>query len=549
MRVRWSVLLLLVAGPLSAQVPDTAGAPGEGAAGVPVAGVRRLSLDEALRMARGSSETVGIARADVDRTEGDRKRARSAFFPQLTGAASYTRTLRTQFAGLQAVEDTTTPVGPPPPTSCPVFTPRPGLPVEQRLDSLEHAVACASVVNPFAGLASLPFGRPNQYNFALSASLQLFNLQNIGRSQSADAQVRGAELGLTAAEAQTLLDVTQAYYDAALGDRLVAIAEATLRQADTTLSQTQLAYQVGNQSEFELLRARVTRDNQRPVVIQRRADRDLAYLRLRQLLDLPLGDSLALTTAMGDTAAAGLPAEVAAFVSTPGDTSPDVRAPVRQAVEAVASQRALVRAARGEGWPALSVSSSFAQIAYPRSFLPNADEFLTDWTVGVGLTVPFFTGGRVSGGARSARASLRQAELRLKQTRELARLDARTAITQLESAVAAWEASAGTVEQATRAYEIADLRYREGLSTQTELNDSRIQLQQAEANRAQAARDLQVARTRLALLPALPLPGAQPALATTAAATPTPNLTPAQPVMPAQPTPSRTTYQAGATSP
>jgi outer membrane protein TolC len=66
-------------------------------------------------------------------------------------------------------------------------------------------------------------------------------------------------------------------------------------------------------------------------------------------------------------------------------------------------------------------------------------------------------------------------------------------------------ASRGTAEQASRAYDIATVRYREGISTQTELNDSRIALQQAEANRATAARDLQVARIRLALLHDLPL--------------------------------------------
>jgi len=104
-----------------------------------------------------------------------------------------------------------------------------------------------------------------------------------------------------------------------------------------------------------------------------------------------------------------------------------------------------------------------------------------------------------------ARANLSQAELRLRQSRELAEVDARSAFIQLEAAQAGWEASAGTVEQAARAYQIAELRYREGISTQTELLDSRIQLQEAQASRARAARDLQVAKVRLALLPALPI--------------------------------------------
>ena len=119
--------------------------------------------------------------------------------------------------------------------------------------------------------------------------------------------------------------------------------------------------------------------------------------------------------------------------------------------------------------------------------------------------MPILTGGRQRGDELVARADVEQARMQLRQVQELAALDTRSAWAELLAARAAWEATAGTVQQATRAYEIADVRYRAGLSTQLELSDSRLLLQQAEANRAQAARDLQVARARAALLPNLPL--------------------------------------------
>jgi len=50
---------------------------------------RALALSEALELAEKKSETVGIARAELVRAEGDQRRARSAYFPQLTGSASY----------------------------------------------------------------------------------------------------------------------------------------------------------------------------------------------------------------------------------------------------------------------------------------------------------------------------------------------------------------------------------------------------------------------------------------------------------------------------
>jgi len=476
---------------------------------------RPLSLVEALDLAEGQSESVGIARQEVARAEGERRRARSAYFPQLSGNASYQRTLRSQFSALQS--DATTG---PPPEECPSFSPRPGLTVAERLDSLEAAVSCASNADPFAGLGGdLPFGRENTYRFGLSFSQSLFTGGRItGQSAAAGAGLRSASVGLTSARAQLLLDVTQAYYDAALGDRLVAIAVATLEQADTTLSQTQLARNVGNQSEFDLLRARVTRDNQRPVVIQRQAARDLAYDRLRQMLNLPLSQPLALTTELGDTALVH-PARLAELVETPADTSPEVRAPVRQASEAVRTQEALLRVARAQQWPQVTLSSDYAEFGYPGDISPLGTNYLSDWAVTLGLQLPLFTGGRIRGDREVARANLEQARLRLQQTRELAQVDARSAQLQLASAEAAWAASSGTEEQATRAYQIAEIRYREGISTQTELNDLRIQQAQAQVNRAQAARDLQVARMRLALLPALPL-ASQSGSATTPAATP-----------------------------
>jgi hypothetical protein len=102
-------------------------------------------------------------------------------------------------------------------------------------------------------------------------------------------------------------------------------------------------------------------------------------------------------------------------------------------------------------------------------------------------------------------ANLREARERLDMTRELAALDNRTAIERLRAAEATWRASAGTVQQATKAYSIAEIRFQEGISTQLELNDSRLVMQQARANRVLASRDLQVARVRVALLPYLPL--------------------------------------------
>ncbi len=514
----WTALLLaLVAVPTQAQTPESA---------------RPLSLEEALALAHPASEAVALARVAVERSRGQLMQARSALFPQITGSASYTRQIKSQFDNVlsSSTPDTSTVTAP---ASCDAFTPDPNTPLDQRLAALEQAVECTTTVNPFAGFSRLPFGRKNTYNLGLSGSQVLFDGGQIfGRMKAADAARRSAEIGVTSAEAKLILDVVEAYYDAALTSRLATISQATLSQADTTLHQTQLREQVGNAPEFDVLRARVARDNQRTQLIQAEAQRDLADVRLKQLLDLPLDRPLALTTELGDTSFASTPTLAEAASATP-DTAATDRAAVRQAGEAIRAQEGLDAASRAQRFPSISLTSQYSRIGYPSRGLPSWNEFVTDWRLSLGVQVPIFTGGRISGDRVAAKAALAQARLQRQQTAKAAQLDARNSLAQLRAAEAAWVASEGTEAQANRAYQIADLRFREGISTQTELLDARIALQQAQVNRARAARDLQVARVRMALLPDLPLAGAS-SMATEAGASTAPTTsTTAAPQQPA----------------
>lgn len=423
-----------------------------------------LSLEDALGIALGENETIWVAEAGVMRAVGNTRIARSGFFPQVSGTATYTRTLASQFEDIDF-----------------------------------GGGGGGGGEAPEEDLGDLPFGQVNQYTLGLTLNQLVFDAGQTGaRNRAALARRRSAEIDVTSARAQTLLDVTQRYFDAQLTDRLVEIAQGSLSQTDEVLRQTEVARRVGAQSEFELLRARVARDNQVPVLLRRRIEREAAYLRLKQLLNVPLGDQLQLTTRVED-----LPARFA----TRSDLSAAQRAPVRQALENVTATREQLTETRGQRWPAVSLSSRYAPVAFPASGFPEPGDFRNDWTVSLNLSVPILTWGRLRGSEMVAEGNLSEAQAVLQQTREAAELDAALAQTNLANAEAALQANTSTVQEATRAYEIAQLRYREGISSQIELTDSRLLFEQAEVNRAQALRDVQVARARLALLADLPLGG------------------------------------------
>ena len=462
---------------------------------------RTLSLEEAVRIAESQSEAVRIARAGVQRAEGQQYQARSQRLPQLAGSASYTRTLASQFSVASPAVDTTKPASPPSP--CDQYLRDATATTAERLAGLEDASRCALGGNPVSSFGSLGFGAKNQSNLGLAFSQSLFAGGRISAQNAvANAGRRSADIELAAQRAQLRLDVTQAYFDAALADRLVALAESSAVQTESVLKQTRLARRVGNVSEFDLLRAQVTSANQRPIVIQRQSDREVAYLRLKQLMNIPLDSPVDLTTAVDDPIATNAALR---SIGIPSDTAAIDRATVRQAAEAIDAQRGLLRVAKAQRLPTLSLTSQYGKVAFPLSGLPGSGDFRTNWTIGLASQVPLFTGGRIKGDRLVAEANVREAQARYDQVREFAALDSRVTINNLVQARAAWQASQGTAEQAARAYSIAEVRYKEGISTQLELNDARILLEQAVTNRALAARNLQVARVKLALLPDLPL--------------------------------------------
>jgi outer membrane protein TolC len=503
-----------VAGALSALALQGADAQQDTTRALTAAAVagRPLSLEEALRTAESQSATLRLARARLTSAEGQRYQARSQYLPQLTGIASYQRTLRSQFQGVSLGGPPDTSTAPKPQAVCAPVIPAGATPAEVQA-ALAQASTCQSALGGF-NFSSVGFGAPNQWTFGLNFSQNVFAGGRISAQyQAAQASVASANIEVAAQRAQLALDVTQAYYDAALADRLVSIQESALSQTDEVLRQTRVARQVGNQAEFDLLRAQVTRDNQVPVVLQARNQRQVAYYRLKQLLNLPMDQALSLTTALDDSTAA-MSTVVAAVnagsarvlsQASAADTNVSDRAPVRELEASVRAQRGLMRAARGERLPALQITSGYQRLYFPNNFFPQWNSARENWTIGISASVPLFTGGRIKGDELVAQGNLDQTVAQLEQTRQLAALDARVALSALDQAEATWQASAGTAEQAARAYSIDQIRYREGISTQTDLSQSRLLLEQSLANRAQAARDLAVARVKLALLKDLPL--------------------------------------------
>lgn len=401
MRALVLLTVLLTAAPAAAQTPLV------------------LTLEEALKRAEAQSESMVIAGAGTARAQADLKRTNSQRYPQIGFSGGYDRTLASEFSGV--------------------------------FDGGGSGSGSSDV-----DFSDLPFGQANAYRFTIQGTQLLYSGGRVGKQRDqADLGIRTAELNVEATRALVQLDVTRAFYDAALTERLLTIAQSGYDQADAAYQQTKLAYDAGRLPEFETLRAQVQRDNQRPVVIRARANRDNAMLRLRQLLELPadVPVQLAVDLDAGELAA---PAPFTdALAAVQADATLASKTALAQAELSVRFQKLGIEIVQTAKRPTVNFVSTYGATNYPKEIYPDFSRFRNNWTLGAQVTMPIFAGFRIPAEEASAKAGLTEAEARLKQAREMAALQRSTALQDLESARAAWEATAGTITQASRAYEIA----------------------------------------------------------------------------------------------
>lgn len=416
-----------------------------------------LTFEYTLERAAWASEDVAMAAADVYSAGGEVDRARSAWLPELSLSASYDRLLATE-AGWQ-----------------------------------DEQAAGAQGALPSGGHQWQATGVLKQTLFAGGG--------NRAASRVADLRLVAAERTLDMLRAEAVLVAARAFFDAALAERRVRIARASLDLAEETLMQAEAGVRSGSKPGYEALRARVARDNQRVVVLEREAERDLAMIRLGQIVD---GAPEQAIRVVGDLEQPRPDvAEIARRVAGV-PLAPRERAEVRQAETLVRVREAELDRVRAQHWPRLAIESRAGAVQHAERFAPGVDAAQLDWAVGVVLEVPLLAGGRVLAERQIAVGESARARAQLERTRERDRAQRAAVRLEAETARERVRATNGTVRLAVEAYDIARVRFREGVSTQVELADARLLLEEARGHRASAVRDLQLLEVRSALLVSLP---------------------------------------------
>lgn len=445
-------LVLLLAAALAVAAPALPAAAKDRAPAPAPGDTLRLSIDDAVARALSTSHAARAALAGVRVADGQVKEATAEALPQLTGGVTYNR----------------------------------------KFDSIFRSAADDTSLGGLANLFSKSsFAAVHGWTADLTATQTLWS----GRVGAGIAAARAVRKYALATRDEALADVSlgarAAYLEALYAAAVQAIAEEGLAQSRAHLAQVKLFHGQGARSEYDLLQAQVDAANQEPAVVAARNGTAQALLKLRQLLDLPAGQPLALTTALAFEAG-----QVPVLASEPGDGS--ARAALRGADATVNARRQAVSAEKWARWPNLSASATVAHQAFPGEAWPvRRNEFVRAIDGSIRLEWPIFQGGRTFGSVERATAELRQAEAERDRTYDDVAFEAQQARQEVDRALATLAARRGTVQLAARAHHLATVRWRNGLSTQLEVSDARLQLQTAEVNEVAALKDYRLALLRL----------------------------------------------------
>jgi outer membrane protein TolC len=368
------------------------------------------------------------------------------------------------------------------------------------------------------------FNQPNTYSANLVLSQTIFQGGRIFAGMRAATDARSAtRFDDAEVRARLTVDVQRAYMQVLFTTKMIDIQEQNLSLATARAHQVEQLAAAGRAARYDVLRAGVERANIEPLVIQARNDREIAVLDLKRLLNIPVTQSLSLTTTIDGDAMKLI--DVALADTT---VAPD-RASVRSAELQVLSRREGVTVARADLLPTASLSLSNGYQAFPplgmgfpssRGFAANEfcaagspttskcqnGGWFTDRSITATISLPIFDGMRAKSNIDLARAQLQLAETQLRLQREAVGLEVARARAELNRARSVFGARQQTVADAKEAFDLASLRFERGLSTQLEVSDAQLALLTAESTEARATFDVFLASAELARSLGRPIP-------------------------------------------
>jgi len=414
---------------------------------------RRLDWYDAWQLALEQNRTLLLSREEVTKSRQKVREAYGAAMPSISAAGLYTRNIEVPVFFISMPDETG-----------------------------------ALTVQP------IKIGMDNSYTGMLELQQPIYVAGKIGLAL----RIAKSYVNLTkATERQTLqelrLGLAQSFFGTVLARELVLVQRQALDQSRNHRDRTQLLFEQGTVSEYDKIRAEVGAANWEPVVLEAENGYRQTLLQLQILLGVPPEDSLELVGTFDSDRTP--PEPLAQAIERAYAQRPELEVTEHQRM---IQRRLLAIERRSLYWPTLYGSASVTWQTESEDLNFRDYSWTRSTAAGLTLSIPLFNGFATPARIQEVRSDLRSLDYQETDLRQAIRNEVENAYNELHRALKALEVQEKNLAQAEKGYEIAKVRYESGLSTQLELLDAELQVNQARVNRLRALYELTVARYALA---------------------------------------------------
>ncbi len=264
------------------------------------------------------------------------------------------------------------------------------------------------------------------------------------------------------------------YYKTKLAKKVADIQKDAYDLANKHFKQVQKMYDEGLVSEYDLLRAKLEVRKLEPLLLEANKNRDLSKESLAKFIgiddmkftldtdfEMPKIDSIGLNEALQK----GL----------------KQRMELKLADLAVEVNKVQLKYQKGNFLPNIGISGEYGYYGSTENSFKK-DNFGTSYQIGVGFSMPLFTGFSNTAKKAKAKHSLKESILTYKNLQDMIKLDIKNSYKQLQKDIKAVKVQKENVKLSQKAYQIAQTRYQNQLSDQLEIFDAQLQLKSAKLN-------------------------------------------------------------------
>lgn len=405
-----------------------------------------LTLEQALEIALSENPTIKIADQQIEIKRYAKQGTYASLYPQIDATASYQRVIKKQTMSMDFGGQTQT----------------------------------------------IKVGSDNSFNGGVTLGMPVVNAQ---LWQSLKVSALDVELAVEQARSSRIdmvEQVTKAYYGILLAKQSQDLYQSVYDNAVENNDIVKKKFDVGAVSEYDLIRSNVTVQNALPNVIEAEYTVTLALWQLKALLGIDLQREIDVTGSLMDYV----------YVLDKSYDISQLNLENNSTLKQLDMQEQMlehaVKITKLANVPSLSVSAAYLYTA-----LGNDGKFFKKeaWNpysyAGLQLNIPIFAGNKRRAATREARLNLANLQLQRENVERQLRVGIVQYLNNMQSSVKKYHASAATVDQAQRGYDIAVKRYDVGRGTLVDIDNSQVALTQAELQRNQSIYNFLTAKVSL----------------------------------------------------